>query len=171
MPALLYPTRRGFARPGPQTRLAYPKAVAPDPTSTRLPEAALLPDPNPARLLKAVPPGPPTRVRQSGAAPPDPHRDLSTTNLATIPPRTLRRIHHLQIRGERTADLDPRATALQCGVTQARVAELMGISQARVSQIEHGKITSMDLVRDYIVALGGTLDVVAHVGDWSVKVA
>ncbi|MCC3329453.1 helix-turn-helix domain-containing protein [Nocardia abscessus] len=59
----------------------------------------------------------------------------------------------------------------QCGATQAQVAELMGVSQARVSQIEHGKITSMDLVRDYIVALGGTLDVVAHVGDWSVKVA
>ncbi|WP_054814880.1 helix-turn-helix domain-containing protein [Nocardia arizonensis] len=59
----------------------------------------------------------------------------------------------------------------QCGVTQAEVAELMGVSQARVSQIEHGKITSMDLVREYIVALGGTLDVVAHVGDWSVKVA
>lgn len=59
----------------------------------------------------------------------------------------------------------------QCGVTQAEVAELMGVSQARVSQIEHGKITSMDMVREYIVALGGTLDVVAHVGDWSVKVA
>ncbi|MFI0447377.1 helix-turn-helix domain-containing protein [Actinomadura sp. 6N118] len=59
----------------------------------------------------------------------------------------------------------------QCGLTQAELAKLMGISQARVSQIEHGKITSMDLVRDYIVALGGTLDVVAHVGDWSVRVA
>lgn len=59
----------------------------------------------------------------------------------------------------------------QCGLTQAEVADMMGISQARVSQIEHGKITSMDLVRDYITALGGTLDVVANVGDWSVKVA
>jgi predicted XRE-type DNA-binding protein len=59
----------------------------------------------------------------------------------------------------------------QSGVTQNQIAELMEVSQARVSQIEHGKITSMDLVRDYIVALGGTLDVVAHVGDWSVKVA
>lgn len=59
----------------------------------------------------------------------------------------------------------------QCGLTQAELAGLMGISQARVSQIEHGKITSMDLVRDYITALGGTLDVVATVGDWSVKVA
>ncbi|MFD4429165.1 helix-turn-helix domain-containing protein [Nocardia sp. NPDC058497] len=59
----------------------------------------------------------------------------------------------------------------QCGVTQAEVARLMGVSQARVSQIEHGQITSMDSVRDYIVALGGTLDVVAHVGDRTVKVA
>ena len=47
----------------------------------------------------------------------------------------------------------------------------MGVSQARVSQIEHGKITSMDMLRGYITALGGTVDVVANVGDWSVKVA
>jgi DNA-binding XRE family transcriptional regulator len=58
-----------------------------------------------------------------------------------------------------------------CGLTQAQLAELMGVSQARVSQIEHGKITSMDMLRSYITALGGTVDVVANVGDWSVKVA
>lgn len=58
----------------------------------------------------------------------------------------------------------------QCGLTQKELAGLMNVSQARVSQIEHGKITSMDLVRDYITALGGTLDVVANVGHWSVKV-
>jgi DNA-binding XRE family transcriptional regulator len=58
-----------------------------------------------------------------------------------------------------------------CGLTQAQLGELMGVSQARVSQIEHGKITSMDMLRGYITALGGTVDVVANVGDWSVKVA
>jgi predicted XRE-type DNA-binding protein len=57
------------------------------------------------------------------------------------------------------------------GLTQARVAAVMGVSQARVSQIEHGKITEMDAVRAYIEALGGTVDVIAHVGDWTVKVA
>ena len=57
------------------------------------------------------------------------------------------------------------------GLTQAQVAAVMGVSQARVSQIEHGKITEMDAVRAYIEALGGTVDVIAHVGDWTVKVA
>jgi DNA-directed RNA polymerase specialized sigma subunit len=57
------------------------------------------------------------------------------------------------------------------GVTQAQVAAMMGVSQARVSQIEHGKVTEVDAIRGYVEALGGTVDVVAHVGDWTVKVA
>jgi cbb3-type cytochrome oxidase cytochrome c subunit len=40
-----------------------------------------------------------------------------------------------------------------------------------VSQIEHGKITELDAVRAYVEALGGTVDVLARVGDWTVKVA
>lgn len=40
-----------------------------------------------------------------------------------------------------------------------------------VSQIEHGKITEMDAVRGYVEALGGTVDVIARVGDWTIKVA
>ncbi len=57
------------------------------------------------------------------------------------------------------------------GLTQAQVAVAMGVSQARVSQIEHGRITGLDAVRAYIEALGGTVDVMARVGDWTVKVA
>ena len=57
------------------------------------------------------------------------------------------------------------------GLTQAQVATMMGVSQARVSQIEHGKVTEVDAVRGYVEALGGTVDVVARVGDWTVKVA
>ena len=57
------------------------------------------------------------------------------------------------------------------GLTQAQVAVAMGVSQARVSQIEHGRITELDTVRAYIEALGGTVDVMARVGDWTVKVA
>jgi predicted XRE-type DNA-binding protein len=57
------------------------------------------------------------------------------------------------------------------GLTQAQIASAMGVSQARVSQIEHGKITEMDAVRSYVEALGGTVDVIARVGDWTIKVA
>jgi len=51
------------------------------------------------------------------------------------------------------------------------MAERMGVSQARVSQIEHGQIGGLDTLRSYVVALGGRLDVVADFGDHSVKVA
>jgi hypothetical protein len=47
----------------------------------------------------------------------------------------------------------------------------MGVSQARVSQIVHGKVTEVDVIRGYVEALGGTVDVVARAGDWTVKVA
>src|SRR5579863_170952 len=57
------------------------------------------------------------------------------------------------------------------GLTQVQVAALMGVSQARVSQIEHGKITEVDAIRGYVEALGGTVDVIARVGDWTIKVA
>ncbi|WP_223166809.1 helix-turn-helix domain-containing protein [Nonomuraea sp. SYSU D8015] len=43
----------------------------------------------------------------------------------------------------------------------------LGISQARVSQIEHGQIGGLDTLRAYVVAL----DVVADFGDHTVKVA
>lgn len=69
-------------------------------------------------------------------------------------------------RGSQLAQLRKNA-----GMTQAQVAETMGVSQARVSQIEHGKITEMDAVRAYVEALGGTVDVIAHVGDWTIRVA
>jgi DNA-directed RNA polymerase specialized sigma subunit len=57
------------------------------------------------------------------------------------------------------------------GLTQVQVAAMMGVSQARVSQIEHGKVTEVDAIRGFVEALGGTVDVVARVGDWTVKVA
>jgi transcriptional regulator with XRE-family HTH domain len=54
---------------------------------------------------------------------------------------------------------------------EAQIAAMMGVSQARVSQIEHGKVTEVDAIRGYVEALGGTVDVVARVGDWTVRVA
>jgi DNA-binding XRE family transcriptional regulator len=51
------------------------------------------------------------------------------------------------------------------GLTQAQVAAAMGASQARVSRLEHGRITELDAVRAYVEALRGTVDVLARVGD------
>jgi hypothetical protein len=33
--------------------------------------------------------------------------------------------------------------------------------------VGHGKITEVDTIRGYVEALGGTVDVVARVGDWT----
>jgi predicted XRE-type DNA-binding protein len=70
------------------------------------------------------------------------------------------------VRGHQLAEM--RKTA---GLTQAQVAEALGVSQARVSKIEHGEISGIDVVRAYVAALGGTVDIVATLGDRSWKVA
>ena len=70
------------------------------------------------------------------------------------------------IRGHQLAEI--RAAA---GITQAELADTMGVSQARISKIEHGEISGIDVVRAYVTALGGSIDVVARLGDRSWKVA
>jgi transcriptional regulator with XRE-family HTH domain len=57
------------------------------------------------------------------------------------------------------------------GLTQAELADVLGVSQARVSKIEHGEISGIDVARSYVAALGGSVDVVARLGDRSWKVA
>jgi transcriptional regulator with XRE-family HTH domain len=52
-------------------------------------------------------------------------------------------------------------------VTQAELAAVLGVSPARISKIEHGEVSGIDLVRAYLTALGGSLDVVARPGDCS----
>jgi DNA-binding XRE family transcriptional regulator len=70
------------------------------------------------------------------------------------------------VRGYQLAEM--RAAA---GVTQAELADALGVSQARVSKIEHGEISGIDVIRAYVAALGGSVDVVARIGDRSWKVA
>ena len=70
------------------------------------------------------------------------------------------------VRGHQLAEMRKAA-----GLTQVQVAEMLGVSQARISKIEHGKLSGIDIVRSYVGALGGTLDIVATLGDRSWKVA
>lgn len=50
------------------------------------------------------------------------------------------------------------------GMTQTDVAEVLGVSQRRVSEIERGQCDRirLDTLRRYVQALGGTLRVEAH---------
>jgi DNA-binding XRE family transcriptional regulator len=43
------------------------------------------------------------------------------------------------------------------GMTQQQVADGMGVSKGRVSQIERGKVSGQEVVARYAVALGGRL--------------
>jgi len=70
------------------------------------------------------------------------------------------------VRGHQLAEMRTAA-----GLTQAELADALGVSQARVSKIEHGEISGIDVVRAYVAALGGSVDVVARLGDRSWKVA
>ncbi len=51
----------------------------------------------------------------------------------------------------------------QRGMTQAEVARAMGVSQARVSRMEHGDIERMQVesIAAYVAAIGGHLRLVA----------
>lgn len=59
----------------------------------------------------------------------------------------------------------------QLGLTQVQLAEATGLSQARISQIESGTVTSLESLRKYVAGLGGQVDVVAHIGNIHLNVA
>jgi DNA-binding XRE family transcriptional regulator len=66
----------------------------------------------------------------------------------------------LQVRAEYLTEMRRKA-----GLTQAEVAEAMGVSQQRVSAIESGSVAELATLADYIRALGGELKVIADFGD------
>jgi DNA-binding XRE family transcriptional regulator len=66
----------------------------------------------------------------------------------------------LQVRAEYLTEMRKKA-----GMTQAEVAEAMGVSQQRVSAIESGSVAELATLADYIRALGGELKVIADFGD------
>lgn len=71
-----------------------------------------------------------------------------------------------EARGWRLAEMRKRR-----GLTQEQVAIRMGLTTARVSQIENGDVSTQDVLNRYITALGGTLKIIADFGDEQLKVA
>lgn len=55
------------------------------------------------------------------------------------------------------------------GIGQKDIAHAMRVTVARVSQIEHGEVTSFEVIARYVEALGGRLDLVADFGDRTVR--
>lgn len=50
------------------------------------------------------------------------------------------------------------------GLTQADVADRMGITKSRVSQIERGDVSTVDVISRYVQAIGGQLQISAVFG-------
>jgi predicted XRE-type DNA-binding protein len=59
------------------------------------------------------------------------------------------------------------------GITQQLLAEQIGISQSRVSQIERGELehTEVATLRNYVHELGGEVEVVVRLGDERLQIA
>lgn len=69
-------------------------------------------------------------------------------------------------RGWRLAEMRKRRE-----LTQDLVAVRMGVSVARVSQIERGDVSTQHVLSRYVAALGGTLKLIADFGDEQLKIA
>ena len=67
--------------------------------------------------------------------------------------------------GQRLAD-----ERKQRGLTQAQLAETMGVTPGRVSQIERGELSTLEAIARYVKALGGRLDLVANFSDHTLTV-
>jgi DNA-binding XRE family transcriptional regulator len=70
-----------------------------------------------------------------------------------------------QVRAHRLAEIRKRQ-----GLTQRDVATAMGVSVGRVSQIEAGDISGIDVLDRYVTAIGGLLEIVATFGEEQFKV-
>ena len=58
----------------------------------------------------------------------------------------------------------------QRGLTQAQLAQTMGVTPGRVSQIERGELPTIDAIARYVQAPGGRLDLVASFTDHALTV-
>ena len=56
------------------------------------------------------------------------------------------------------------------GLTQAQLAQAVGVTAGRVSQIERGELATIEAVARYVEALGGRLDLIAIFEDHTLTV-
>jgi hypothetical protein len=91
-------------------------------------------------------------------------RELHAAGVSAEEIETGARMLLAQARGHQLAE-----SRKQLGRAQREIAAAMGVSIARVSQIEHGEVTSFEVIARYVEALGGRLDLVADFGDRTVR--
>jgi transcriptional regulator with XRE-family HTH domain len=61
----------------------------------------------------------------------------------------------------------------ELNITQVELAQLLHVSQNRISRIEHGDIekSQVDTIRKYVEAVGGTLRLEVEIGDQKFQLA
>ena len=84
-----------------------------------------------------------------------------------LPSRTRARVA-ARVEAELLA-MDLRAIRAQLGKTQAEIAEALGSSQSRVSDLERQRDHRLSTLRRYVEALGGKLLLVARFGKRTVR--
>jgi predicted XRE-type DNA-binding protein len=89
------------------------------------------------------------------------HRGAGPPGLARAD--AARKEMHAAVQAQRLADI----RKARGHARQADVAALLGVSQARVSQLESGNLSHTELgtLQSYLAALGGHLRIVAEFGD------
>jgi DNA-binding XRE family transcriptional regulator len=80
--------------------------------------------------------------------------------------RVARERREAYVRGHQLAEMRKAS-----GMTQAELAGLLGVTQARISKIENGEVSGIEVIRAYVTAIGGRVDLVATLGDRTWKVA
>jgi transcriptional regulator with XRE-family HTH domain len=86
-----------------------------------------------------------------------------------LPSRTRARVA-ARVEAELLA-IDLRAIRVQLGKTQAEIAEALGSSQSRVSDLERQGDHRLSTLRRYVKALGGELSLVARFGNRRVRLS
>lgn len=84
-----------------------------------------------------------------------------------LPPETRARVA-ARVDAELLA-MDLRAIRAQLGKTQEEMAEILGSSQSRVSELERQGDHRLSTLRRYVEALGGELSLVARFGKREVR--
>ncbi len=81
-------------------------------------------------------------------------RGISEEQMAVARAETRRVIDAYRLREAREAN----------SITQVELARIMGVSQNRISRIEHGDLSAMtlDTIRRYVEAVGGRISLVAE---------
>ncbi len=97
---------------------------------------------------------------------------LDETTVRRAPRRNVVDAHKERMRAEVRA-WRLRELREQFELTQVELADLLHVSQNRVSRIERGDIdkAQIDTLHRYVEALGGTLHLEVHVGEDTFKIA